>query len=267
MGHEFDRGVEVTRTEAGAYDAQLDPGWVVGGGVNGGYLLAVLGSAVRQELAGKPDPLTFAVNYVSPARPGPARITTRVVREGRGTATVAAEMSQDGALRLTGLATYGDLAGLPDEVRTTAEEPQLPPVEECLSAGLAPEGFRAVAPLLERLDMRLDPACAGWVVGEPSGAGMIQAWFRFADGREPDPLALLFAVDALPPVSFDLGLKGWAPTIELTAHIRAIPAPGWLRLRHTTRNVAGGLFEEDCEVWDAAGRLVAQSRQLAKLPR
>ena len=43
--------------------------------------------------------------------------------------------------------------------------------------------------------------------------------------------------------------------------------PGWLRLRHATRNVAGGMFEEDCEVWDSAGRLVAQSRQLARFPR
>ena len=38
-------------------------------------------------------------------------------------------------------------------------------------------------------------------------------------------------------------------------------------LPHETRNVAGGMFEEDCEVWDAPGRPVAQSRQLARLPR
>ena len=74
-------------------------------------------------------------------------------------------------------------------------------------------------------------------------------------------------VDALPPVTFDLGQLGWAPTLELTVHVRARPAPGWLKVRHVTRNVAGGMFEEDCEVWDSAGRLVAQSRQLALLPR
>jgi hypothetical protein len=87
------------------------------------------------------------------------------------------------------------------------------------------------------------------------------------DPREPDPLLLLLAVDALPPVTFDLGLPGWAPTLELTAHVRASPAPGWLRVRHATRNLAGGLLEEDAEVWDAAGRLVAQSRQRARAPR
>ena len=82
-----------------------------------------------------------------------------------------------------------------------------------------------------------------------------------------DVLALLFVVDALPPVTFDLGLPGWAPTVQLSVHVRARPAPGWAILRHATRNLAGGLFEEDCEVWDSSGRLVAQSRQLARAPR
>jgi hypothetical protein len=78
---------------------------------------------------------------------------------------------------------------------------------------------------------------------------------------------LLLAVDALPPVTFDLGLFGWTPTIELTAHVRALPAPGWLRVTHATRNLANGFLEEDCEVWDSKDRLVAQSRQLAIVPR
>ena len=69
------------------------------------------------------------------------------------------------------------------------------------------------------------------------------------------------------PVTFDLGMYGWTPTLELTVHVRAVPAPGWLRVVHSTRNVAGGLLEEDAEVWDSADRLVAQSRQLARVPR
>ena len=50
---------------------------------------------------------------------------------------------------------------------------------------------------------------------------------RFVDGRDPDPLALLYAVDALPPATFDLsGTTGWVPTLSLTAYVRAPPAPG-----------------------------------------
>ena len=143
----------------------------------------------------------------------------------------------------------------------------MPPPEQCVPNTMAPPEVLAAAPLLQRFDMRFDPASIGWAVGEPSGNGHLQAWFRLADGRDPDPLSLLMVVDALPPVTFDLGLIGWAPTLELTVHVRARPAPGWLKLRHATRNVSGGYFEEDCEVWDAAGRLVAQSRQLARMPR
>ena len=59
----------------------------------------------------------------------------------------------------------------------------------------------------------------------------------------------------------------WTPTVELTAHIRANPAPGWLRCRFSTRFVTAGFLEEDGEVWDSTGRLVGQSRQLALVPR
>lgn len=92
----------------------------------------------------------------------------------------------------------------------------------------------------------------------------MRAWFGLADGREPDPLSLLLTVDALPPTAFEMGLSGWVPTVELTAHIRRRPAPGPLRVAITTRNLAGGFLEEDAEVWDSEDRLVAQSRQLAR---
>ena len=45
------------------------------------------------------------------------------------------------------------------------------------------------------------------------------------------------------------------------------PTPGWLRCQFTTRFVTGGFLEEDGEIWDAEDRLVAQSRQLALVPR
>ena len=269
---EYDAHIAVTPAGPGAFEALLDGGWVVGGGVNGGYLLATLGNAIRASVPGKPDPVSISAYYLSASVPGPARITTDVKRDGGSVATVGADLWQelpDGTSerRLTALATYGDLAALPDGVETTAEEPDLPPRERCVPNDMAPEEMRRIAPMMERFEMLFHPDHVGWAVGQPSGRGVISAWFRLKDGREPDPISLLTVVDLLPPVTFDLGRPGWAPTLELTAHVRAVPAAGWLKVRHATRNVAGGMFEEDCEVWDSAGRLVAQSRQLARLPR
>jgi acyl-CoA thioesterase len=144
----------------------------------------------------------------------------------------------------------------------TVPAPDLPPPEECVSAQEAPPTFLAAASLLERLDLRIDPATAGWAAGHPSGVGSMRGWLRMRDGREPDPVMLLFALDALPPVAFDLGILGWAPTLEFTGHIRRRPAPGWLRVALSSQNVTAGLMEEDAVVWDSEGRFVAQSRQL-----
>ncbi len=267
MVSEWDTHTTLTASGEGLFGADLDAGWVVGGGVNGGYLLGLVGKAVAETVPAKPDPLAVSAYYLSAATPGPAQVTTRVLREGGSVATVAAELGQEGATRITALATYGDLGAMPQDVGTTAEEPVLPPIDECVPGSMAPEEVRRMAPLMERFDIRFDPACVGWAMGAPSCRGHIQAWFRLADGHDVDPVGLLMVCDALPPVTFDLGRPGWAPTLELTVHVRAVPAPGWLKVSHRTRNVAGGMFEEDCEVWDSAGRLVAQSRQLALQPR
>ena len=81
-------------------------------------------------------------------------------------------------------------------------------------------------------------------------------------------MGLLVAVDAFPPTIFNTDFPvAWAPTVELTAHVRARPAAGWLRCAFSTRFVTGGFIEEDGEVWDTTGTLVAQSRQLALVPR
>ena len=269
---EFDRGIALSHRGPDIYEASLDPGWQVAAGINGGLLLATAGNALRDTLGahGHPDPLAISAFYLSASRPGPATVRTEVLRRGRSMSTGTASVLQDEAgvevERVRAAATYGDLSSLPPEVRTATDSPDLPPPEHCVGSDLAPVGFAADAPILGRLDLRLDPSCVGWALGKPSGRGLLQGWLRLADGREPDPLMLLLAVDALPPAAFDLGVTGWTPTLELTAYVRAVPAPGWLRIRISTSHFAGGFLEEDAEVWDSSGRLVAQSRQLARAP-
>ncbi|WP_181275412.1 thioesterase family protein [Brevibacterium oceani] len=264
---EFARATAVERLSDTTFTAELDGKWNVGGAINGGYLLGIAGRALRALNTATPDPLVISTFYLGPSTEGPTDITTRILREGRSTANFGIDLSQNGAPTISAMATMGNLGGLPDDVATTAEPPHLPPPEECIGVAEASDDFHQAAPLIDRFDMRLDPATAGFAVGKPSGRGLLQGWIRLIDDTDPDPLSLLTFLDAFPPVMFDLGRFNWAPTMELTAHLRALPAPGWISARISTRNIAGGMFEEDCDLWDSTGRLVAQSRQLARQPR
>ena len=101
-----------------------------------------------------------------------------------------------------------------------------------------------------------------------AGIPRFRGWFRLRNEEPIDCFGLLVAVDAFPPTVFNAQLPiAWTPTLELTTHVRGRPEPGWLRCEFTTRFISGGFLEEDGEVWDSTGRLVAQSRQLALLPR
>ncbi|MET9891508.1 thioesterase family protein [Streptomyces sp. NPDC006465] len=265
---EFDRDTAVTLREAGVYDVDLSAGWTIISAVNGGYLLAVLGRALADALPHS-DPFTISAHYLTASQPGPAVIRTDVVRTGRTLSTGQASLFQyddEGreVERIRVLASYGDLDTLPDDVRTTALPPAIPPMDQCFGPQDAPAPIPGSSAITDRLFLKLDPATLGWALGAPSGKGEMRSWFGLADGRDADPLSLLLAVDALPPTAFEIGLSGWVPTVELTVHVRSRPAPGPLRVSITTRNLAGGFLEEDAEVWDSADRLVAQSRQLAR---
>ncbi|MBG0852368.1 thioesterase family protein [Streptomyces spinoverrucosus] len=266
---EFDRDTAVTRRSEGVYDIDLSAGWTIISAVNGGYLLAVLGRALADALP-HPDPFTISAHYLTASQPGPAVVRTDVVRTGRTLSTGQASLFQYDDQgreieRIRVLASYGDLDSLPDDVRTTARPPAIPPMDQCFGPEDGPAPVDGSSAITERLMLKLDPSTLGWALGSPSGKGEMRAWFGLKDGRDADPFSLLLAVDALPPTAFELGISGWVPTVELTVHVRCRPAPGPLRVAIATRNLAGGFLEEDAEVWDSADRLVAQSRQLARV--
>jgi len=244
------------------WTAEVDPGWTVAGRPNGGYLLALVGRA-GLEAVGQPHPLAVSAHFLSPAEPGAAELETRRLRAGRSLSTARVTLVQEGQARLEALVTAGriDPEAAPGW-RRDGGPAGLAPVEECLPG--RPELPSGVpAKLLNHLDLRIDPATAGWFAGQPGGRLEMRGWVRFSDGRAADPLALLQVVDALPPASFELGLATWAPTVELTVYVRGIPVPGWLACVVRGQLWQGGWFDEEAEVWDSAGRLVAQSRQFA----
>lgn len=248
--------------ETGWFAAVITDRWnVLGGRPNGGYVLGVALRALARVLP-MPDPLVVSAFFLRPTRPGPVEVATEMARAGRRIATGAARVIQDGKETVRVTAAFADLATAAGRTVTLVERPALPPPGDCidlLSGGAIPR-----LTITERVEYRV-AAMPGWAVGRPEGRASMEFWMRYRDGRDADSLSLPALVDAAAPVVLDLGESGSA-TVELTAHVRARPAPGWLACRSTTRFLAGGFHEEDFEIWDSTGALVAQSRQLALLP-
>lgn len=245
------------------YRGEVHDGWDIGGNANGGYVLAIAGRAMADAM-GRP-PLTVTAHYLAPAPPGPCEVVVTTVRDGRRLATCTAALVQGGTELIRVLGTFGVPADRGMH-HLDGGPPELPPYTECI--GSADVDDPELPGLMRRLAVRLRPGDAGFRSGEPSGRAEMAGWFAFATETPIDRIGLLLVADAFAPAVFNTGVPfGWVPTVELTVHVRAAPAPGPLRCVFRTRFVAGGMLEEDGEVWDATGTLVAQSRQLALEPR
>ena len=268
----FDEATAVTPEGDGCYRVSLDGRFAIVSGngsvgaVNGGVLMACVLRAVL-DTSPHPDPVATSAHFLRVPRPEPAQVHVTWLKQGRTAATARAALVQDGAGIIDTTVTTGTLGADGDGgLSWTGEPPVLPPVEECT-------GFADVAGATRRtgyagqIDLRLDPATSGWLRGQPQGVPEMRGYFQLREERDPDAYLLALAVDALPPVIFGIAKAGWSPTVELTWHMRAVPAPGLLRVAARSRHVSGGWFDEESEVWDSAGRLVAQSRQIARVGR
>jgi hypothetical protein len=284
----FDEATAVSRRGDGSYAAQADPRFAIvvapGGNappaVNGGVLMATVLRAVL-DCAPNPQPVATSANFLRVPHLGPAEIQLSWLKHGKTASTARATLLQGGEPVLDATITTGTLPPPPAGTRPaaaascwqsltwTGSAPAFPDVEDCIDLGHWPgtTGADGTAGYAAHVDVRLDPASTGWRGGSPSGVPEMRGYVGLREPRDPDALLLALAVDALPPVVFGLGATGWAPTVELTWHMRGIPVPGTLRVACRSRHVSGGWFDEEAEVWDAAGRLVAQSRQLARVGR
>ena len=263
----FDEAIAVQPAGDGRYQVTPDDRFAIAGAVNGGVLLASVLRAVL-DTSPHPYPIATSAHFLRAPRTEPAQIEVTWLKHGRVAATARATLVQDGRPVLETTVTTGAL-GDPAEaggLSWTGAPPRLPPIEECEDIEHA-QGPRAFSGYVQYVDIRLDPATVGWTRHQPSGRPEMRGYFQLREPRDPDACLLALAVDSLPPAVFGLAVVGWSPTVELTWYMRAVPAPGVLRVAARCRHVNGGWFDEEAEVWDSAGRLVAQSRQIALVGR
>jgi Thioesterase-like superfamily len=284
----FDEATAIRPAGPGRYQVRPDerfaivaPGNATPSAVNGGVMVATVLRAVLDS-SPLPYPVATSAHFLRVPLLEPGEVEVTWLKQGRTAATARAALVQDSQIVLDATVTTGSLpAELPPtdprparplengDLRWTGEPPKMPPIEECVNLGpwRGTVGTDGVAGYAAQVDLRMDPATTGWRRGEPSGVPEMRGYFSLREQRDPDAYLLAVAVDALPPVVFGLGALGWAPTVELTWHMRAVPAPGPLQVVAWCRHVSGGWFDGEAEVWDAAGRLVAQGRQIARVGR
>ncbi|MEV0699973.1 thioesterase family protein [Saccharopolyspora sp. NPDC050389] len=246
----------------GEFAAEVNPEWTIGGKPNGGYLLAMLGRASARSVAHQ-HILAASAHYLHSPKPGPVTLTTEVLRTGRSVSQVRGRMAQDGTPCVEATFTLGTLA--PDAAPYWSDG--LPEPVECAQADCTPVTGSAIGgpgpAIMDQVDLRIQPDDFGFGRGKPSGAGTLRGWLGLPGGEDFNPISLLYAVDAFPPATLDIALTGWVPTLELTAYVRALPAPGPVRVLHKAQLIEGNKVDEACFVWDSRGRLVAQATQLA----
>jgi len=242
------------RIDDTTFGVEIDKGWAIGGNPHGGYLMALVAKAAITAV-GDPHALAVSAHFLRPPTGGAAEVRVEVVKRGRTASTVRATLWQDDKSRLDTLITTGRL---PDEDPSYAglPLPDLLSPEECR----ARTETGATIELADHVDVRIDPRTS---LSSGDGKPVIRGWMAFRDGTDVDVEALLLAVDIAPPTVAHLGYRGWAPTVELSCLLRGAPAPGWLAFEAKATQVNGAWFDEESSVWDATGRLVAQSRQLA----
>jgi Acyl-CoA thioesterase C-terminal domain/Acyl-CoA thioesterase N-terminal domain len=267
----FTSAMTLRQVDDGAYEGELNKHWTIGAKVHGGAMLALCANAARTACGGSGlEPVAVAASFLWAPDPGPMRLVTSIRKRGRRISVVDVELTQGDRTSVHAVVNLGEPEHFPPGGQTAPLLSANPVVR--LMAPEPPDDVAPIGPghplaglvhLGEGCDVR--PVLSTLRPGNEGQPPVIQMWARPRDVA-PDALFALMCGDLSAPVTFAVGRTGWAPTIQLTAFLRALPADGWLRIIATCVEIGHDWFDEDHIVVDRLGRLVVQARQLAMVP-
>lgn len=237
-------------------------GFDVFGIPHGGYM-AALGANAILTWSGAPDLFTVTTHFLRKTDHAPIEFTLREIGGSRRLRTVLAEGRQGDRTVITAMASVGDRSQFDGPSWHDRRAPAYADDELGPRPAELPDP-RVSPAIARRLDLRLERATAHFALGKTSDRAIVGSRVEPPEGTRTDQLLALVACDITPPAAWNvLGQSGWVPTVELTAHVRAHPAPGPLDVVAMTASVSDGFLEEDAEVYDSTGQLIMLSRQLA----
>ncbi|WP_369832396.1 thioesterase family protein [Mycobacterium sp. AT1] len=263
------------------FDGELNEHWTIGPKVHGGAMLALCANAARtafgaggQERSDRGsgsggegvEPIAVSGSFLWAPDPGPLRVVTTIRKRGRRVSLVDVELNQGDRTALRAVMTMAEpehhappLLSVNPVVPLMTPEP--PPGLEPIGPG---HPMADVVHLAHGCDIR--PSLTTMEPRADGGPPVIEYWVRPKEGS-PDVLFALLCGDVSAPVTLGVNRSGWAPTVQLTAYLRGMPADGWLRVMCTTMQIGQEWFDEDHVVVDCEGRIIVQSRQLALVPQ
>ncbi|MCV7384962.1 thioesterase family protein [Mycolicibacter longobardus] len=252
-----------------SFAAELNRHWTIGPKVHGGAMLALCANAARTACDGGQSsglqPVAVSGNFLWAPEPGPMQLTTMARKRGRRISVVDVELTQGDRTAVHAVITLGEPEHHAPPLLSANPVPALMPPEP--PEDLAPIGpghpMAGLVNLAEGCDIR--PLVSTLQPSTDGRPPLIQLWVRPRD-TAPDVLFALLCGDVSAPVSFAVERTGWAPTVQLTAYLRGLPADGWLRVLCSCVQIGQDWFDEDHTVVDSEGRIVVQSRQLAMVP-
>ena len=266
---QFQSALNLTQISDTVFSFTPDSRYFVGNTPHGGYLLALMNKALTRVLP-HPSSINANVYYLDRTEPTEAELHVEVIRTSKGSSMGQVKLIQNKKITCLYSSLCSDFkymkgySGLQTplpEIMDSANEKDFKVMSyDVLKPGSTPS-------FIQQLELSVHPDHAWWdrVISKNEAEARCSAYLELIGGPA-DEFVLSYLSDILPPVVQNkYGSLGWVPTLTLTTNIRQLPTTNKLFIDGVAKDISNGYFEQDCNIWDLNGNLVATSRQLAKI--
>ncbi len=267
----FQEALNLEIAQDNVFIVNPDTNYFVGNTPHGGYLMALMHKALTNVLPHS-TAISSSVQYLDRIDAAPFELEVEIFKISRGSSSGIVKLMQDDNICTTFTGTcsdfefmkgYDDLQKpLPPLFNDKDKQDYVKMNYDKISKGFTPA-------FIQQLECLVHPDHAWWNresnFNNKDKEARCSAFLEMLGGV-PDQFCLSFYSDILPPVvSNKYGPLGWIPTITLTTHIRQLPTTAEVYADFKATDINKGYFEQDCNIWDLNGILVASSRQLTRI--
>ena len=273
MNHfqKFQNAIDIKQNKDASFTVEPNTDYFVGNTPHGGYLMAIMHKALITVLPHS-TAISSSVQYLDRIDPKPISLAVEVFKSGKGSSSGIVKLIQDERICTTFTGTCSDFhhmkgfdgleKPLPEIFNDKDKKDYIPLNYDEITKGFTPS-------FIHQLECSIHPDQVWWRRDKDEDISNYEARccaFLKMEGGLPDQFCLSFYSDILPPVVCNkYGALGWVPTITLTTHIRQLPSTEIIFADFIATDINKGYFEQDCNLWDLNGNLVASSRQLTRI--